>query len=65
MTASLQDDDVPIDDQVDQSVLVINPARPASGEITHERLGLADSLARIACGFDEHSIDALQNLAIV
>ena len=65
VAASLQDDEVPVGDQVDQPVLVVNPARPASGKITHQRLGLADSLARIARSLGEHAVDALQNLAVV
>ena len=46
--AGLKDDNVLAIDEIDQSMLVVDPPRPGAGQHVAQRLGLADASHRIS-----------------
>jgi hypothetical protein len=59
VVASLEDDQVIFGDPVDESVLVVDAARPASGELMPERFGPPDPGEGLALDCADKVVDPL------
>jgi hypothetical protein len=57
--ASLEDLDLFVIDAVDEAVFVVDASRPVAGEVSFERLGLADAVERIALDLADATNDAV------
>jgi len=64
MELHLQHDNVLIVDQIHQSVLVGDAARPRAGEHVPQQFRLADAVGRVPQRIIDEPLDALENLPV-
>jgi hypothetical protein len=60
VVASLEHDDVIAFDEIDESVLVVDPSGPAPGQDVSQGFGLSDSAERVSQDRVEEAVEPLQ-----
>ena len=60
MVAGLENHHIVALDEIDESMLLINPARPGASESVTKVFGLANVVERIASDVIQQSVDALE-----
>lgn len=64
MTTALRDGDFVVLDAIDQSVFVVDAARPVAGQVALQRFGFSGTLEEVALDFLDEQVDPA-NLRLV